>query len=289
VTYQPHAEQPYPPDNSPQPGVYGRPAQAGQPGAYPGGAHQPNSGNQAPHPPGYGNQAPQAPSYGNQAPQASSYGNPPPPPAYGSSPTQQPSFGGPASPPPGFGAPSPTKKRKKWPWILLAVAVVMILGCVGIITLVVGGAKNAVETLDDNAAGKNAVAGAMGKPARDGKFEFTVKSMDCSKTSVGQSVLAVKAQGTFCIVTMTIKNIGDEAQTFDGTSQKAYDAKGTQYSDDIEAELAVNGDASTFLQQINPGNQVTGKLVYDVPKGTKLTSIELHDSMFSGGVKIPLK
>ncbi|MCM4077429.1 DUF4352 domain-containing protein [Paractinoplanes hotanensis] len=276
MTYQPHAEQPYPPDNSPQPGVYGRPAQAGQPG----GAHQP----------GYGNQAPHASTYGNQSPQQSGFGNPPPQQSgFGSSPAQQPNFGGPASPPPGFGAPAPTKKRKKWPWIVLAVVVVMILGCVGIVTLVVGGAKEAVDTLDDNAAGKNAVAGAMGKPARDGKFEFTVKSMDCGKTSVGQSVLAVKAQGTFCIVTMTIKNIGDEAQTFDGASQKAYDAKGTQYSDDIEAELAVNGDASTFLQQINPGNQVTGKLVYDVPKGTKLTSIELHDSMFSGGVKIPLK
>ncbi|MCO8274541.1 DUF4352 domain-containing protein [Actinoplanes sp. TRM 88003] len=183
----------------------------------------------------------------------------------------------------------PPKKRKKWPWILLAVVVVMILGCVGIFTMVIGGTKEALDTAGDTAAGKNAVAGAMGQPARDGKFEFTVKSMDYTKTSVGQSVLAVKAQGTFCIVTMTIKNIGDEAQTFDGTSQKAYDAKGTQYSDDLEAELAVNGDASTFLQQINPGNQVTGKLVYDVPKGTKLTSIELHDSMFSSGVKIPLK
>ncbi|MCY1142525.1 DUF4352 domain-containing protein [Actinoplanes sp. Pm04-4] len=251
MTYQPHAEQPYPPNNAPQPGVYGQPAQ-----------------------PGYANQ----PGFGG------------PPPAYGA-PTPQPAYGAPTQPPPAYGAlaPQAPKKRKKWPWILLAVVVVLILGCVGLFTLVIGGTKNAVETLDDNVSGKNAVAGAMNKPARDGKFEFTVKSMDCTKTSVGKSPLAVKAQGTYCIVSMTIKNIGDEAQTFDGTSQKAYDAKGTQYSDDLEAELAVNGDSSTFLQQINPGNQVTGKLVYDVPKGTKLTTIELHDSLFSGGVKIPLK
>ncbi|WP_344936039.1 hypothetical protein [Actinoplanes nipponensis] len=31
-----------------------------------------------------------------------------------------------------------------------------------------------------------------------------------------------------------------------------------------------------------------GKLIFDVPKSTQLTAMELHDSMFSGGVKISL-
>ncbi len=165
----------------------------------------------------------------------------------------------------------------------------MILGCVGLFTVVAKGAKDAVDTLDDNASGKNAVAGTMNTAARDGKFEFTVTKLECGKTSVGDPILAVKAQGQFCIVSVTVKNIGKEAQTFDGTSQKAYDAKNTQYSDDSEAEVAINKDARTFLEQINPGNSVKGQLVFDVPKGTKLTSIELHDSFLSGGVKIPLK
>ena len=33
---------------------------------------------------------------------------------------------------------------------------------------------------------------------------------------------------------------------------------------------------------------VKGKVYFDVPKGAKLTSLELHDSMFSGGVKVRL-
>ena len=166
---------------------------------------------------------------------------------------------------------------------------VMILGCVGLFTLVLGGAKKAVDTLDDNASGKNAAAGQMNKPARDGKFEFTVKSMDCSKARLGDAVLGETAQGTYCQVKVTVKNIGDEAQLFDGSSQKAYDAKGTQFSNDGAAEITANKGAATFLNEINPGNQVTGTLVFDVPKGTKLTAIELHDSMFSAGVKVPLK
>ncbi|MBL7255498.1 DUF4352 domain-containing protein [Actinoplanes sp. LDG1-01] len=167
----------------------------------------------------------------------------------------------------------------------------MILGCVGVFAFVLNGAKEAVETLDDNASGKNAVAGEMNKAARDGSFEFTVKSMDCTKSSLGPAAYPTKAQGTFCVVTLTVKNVGDKAQFFDGSSQKAFDAKGTQFSDHLEGGVAANSGSSAMIQEINPGNQVTGKLVYDVPKGTKLTSIELHDSfsLLTGGVKIPLK
>ena len=35
-----------------------------------------------------------------------------------------------------------------------------------------------------------------------------------------------------------------------------------------------------------PRQQVKGKVYFDIPKGAKLTKLELHDSMFSGGVKV---
>jgi hypothetical protein len=128
----------------------------------------------------------------------------------------------------------------------------------------------------------------MGDPVRDGKFEFTVTKLDCSKSKVGSEFLNETAQGKFCIISVTVKNIGKEAQTFDGSSQKAYDADGTEFSNDTGAEIYANEGSPTFLQEINPGNQVKGKLIFDVPKSTKLTAIELHDSMFSGGVKVSL-
>jgi hypothetical protein len=128
----------------------------------------------------------------------------------------------------------------------------------------------------------------MGDPVRDGKFEFTVTKLDCSKSKVGSEFLNETAQGKFCIISVTVKNIGKKAQTFDGSSQKAYDADGTEFSNDTGAEIYANEGSPTFLQEINPGNQVKGKLIFDVPKSTKLTAIELHDSMFSGGVKVSL-
>jgi hypothetical protein len=33
---------------------------------------------------------------------------------------------------------------------------------------------------------------------------------------------------------------------------------------------------------------VVGKIVFDVPKATALTTVELHDSFFSGGAKVTL-
>jgi hypothetical protein len=142
-----------------------------------------------------------------------------------------------------------------------------------------GGAKG-----DD----KPAKTAKIGQPARDGKFEFTVKSSKCGVAKVGSSMLGDKAQGQFCLITINVKNIGKESQMFDGSSQKAYAANGTEYSSDSGAAIYANENAETFLNDINPGNQVTGVVVFDIPKNVKLTKLELHDSAFSGGVTVAL-
>ncbi|MET8267172.1 DUF4352 domain-containing protein [Micromonospora arida] len=135
---------------------------------------------------------------------------------------------------------------------------------------------------------KPAKTAKIGQPARDGKFEFTVKSSKCGVAKIGSDMLGQKAQGQFCLVTLNVKNIGKEAQMFDGSSQKAYAADGTEYSADTGAAIYANKNAETFLNDINPGNQVNGVVVFDIPKNVKITKLELHDSMFSGGVDVAL-
>jgi hypothetical protein len=44
-----------------------------------------------------------------------------------------------------------------------------------------------------------------------------------------------------------------------------------------------------FLNQINPGDSVHGKLYFDLPKGDTAVTAQLHDSTFSGGVTISLR
>lgn len=135
---------------------------------------------------------------------------------------------------------------------------------------------------------KPAKTAKIGQPARDGKFEFTVKSAKCGVAKIGTDMLGQKAQGQFCLITVNIKNIGKEAQMFSDSSQKAYSADGTEYSADTGAAIYANKNAETFLNEINPGNQVSGVLVFDIPAKVKLAKLELHDSPFSGGVTVAL-
>ncbi len=131
----------------------------------------------------------------------------------------------------------------------------------------------------------------VGQAARDGKFEFTVKGMKCGEKSVGNEFLKAKAQGQFCRVSLTIKNIGDEAQTLDSTSQYAFNAQGQKYSSDSEAAIYAQSDnnsSTAWFDEINPGNTVKGDIFFDVPAGVKPVKLELHDSAFSGGVTVNL-
>ena len=138
---------------------------------------------------------------------------------------------------------------------------------------------------DDKPAEK---AAKIGDPVRDGKFEFTVTKLKCGVAKVGGDFLEEKAQGQFCLVTVKVKNIAKEPQYFSDSDQKGYAPDGTEFSTDSEAGISANKDASTIFTEINPGNQVTGVLVFDIPKKAKLAKLELHDSAFSGGVEVAL-
>jgi len=127
----------------------------------------------------------------------------------------------------------------------------------------------------------------IGTAVRDGKFEFTVTKVQPGVAKVGDSFLEQKAQGQFVLVHVTVTNIGDEAQYFSDSEQKVKDVQGRQFSADTSAAIHIKGN-DVFLNEINPGNTVKGVLVYDMPKGAKPASIELHDSPFSGGVTVRL-
>jgi hypothetical protein len=43
-----------------------------------------------------------------------------------------------------------------------------------------------------------------------------------------------------------------------------------------------------WMEDMNPGFTVTAKMPFDVPPGTQVDRIELHDSAFSAGVGVKL-
>ncbi|WP_229403980.1 MULTISPECIES: DUF4352 domain-containing protein [Micromonospora] len=122
----------------------------------------------------------------------------------------------------------------------------------------------------------------IGDKVRGGDFEFTVKGVKCGISQVGSDFLNTKAQGAFCRVSVTVKNVTKRAHTFhaDG-SLTAKDASGREYEADGEAGIYGNSDGQGFLDEINPGNSVTANVYFDVPKGTKLKTITLDAGLFT--------
>lgn len=125
----------------------------------------------------------------------------------------------------------------------------------------------------------------IGDPARDGKFEFVVSGVECGVEEVGDEFLNETAQGQFCLVTMSVTNIGDESQFFDAGSQKGLTDTGATVDASGTASLYANEEGGSFLEDINPGNTISDVVVvYDIAPDQSLEAVELHDSMFSDGV-----
>ena len=116
-----------------------------------------------------------------------------------------------------------------------------------------------------------------------------MKGVECGVKKVGPELLEEKAQGQFCLVDMSVKNIGDEAQLFDAGTQKGVTDAGATVDADGTASLVLPENENSFLEEINPGNSIEVVVVYDIAKDQKLESLELYDSMFSGGVAVSLK
>lgn len=138
------------------------------------------------------------------------------------------------------------------------------------------------------AAPAKAHAAKVGDPVRDGNFEFVVQKMQCGVSRIGSADFGADAQGQYCLVTMSVKNVKSDSQTFDSSNQLAFDTNGRKFDSDPDGDLYTDGGESAFLNDINPGNRVTGTVVFDVPRTAKITKLELHDSMFSGGVTVDM-
>lgn len=193
------------------------------------------------------------------------------------------------------------KWRKYMGWFKkhkIITAILVIVG-LGIVVSAAGGGSD-TNTSQNSGNGNTpqsakedtAATAKLNEAARDGKFEFVVKSVECGKSEVvspESDALRQKAQGQYCLMTVTVKNIGNEQQFFSASDQKLLNASNQQYTADSTATLYNGGSNQQLLAQINPGNSVEGVLVFDIPADQTAVTAELHDSAFSDGVKVSLQ
>jgi Domain of unknown function (DUF4352)/Protein of unknown function (DUF2510) len=117
----------------------------------------------------------------------------------------------------------------------------------------------------------------------DGKMTFVVSDVSPATHWVGNP----QPRGQWVIATMTVTNTGNEPQSFFAQNQKLTDTNGREYAADTMAAYAMNQDDAMTID-VNPGFCINVKVPFDVPPGTQLDKIELHDSAFSGGATVKL-
>lgn len=156
----------------------------------------------------------------------------------------------------------------------------------GSVVLVLAGLPGCAATTTSSASksASQAAAANIGTPVRDGKLEFVVTGVARSKTAGDPTnqFMQETAKGEFVNVALSVKNTGAEAQNYFASNQKLI-VSGKKF--DAASILGVQGDGDN----INPGLGIDTVVSFDVPPGSVPEAIELHDSMFSGGVLVSLR
>ena len=128
----------------------------------------------------------------------------------------------------------------------------------------------------------------VGDPVWDEPFEFTVTKIECDVRQIGGNWLNAIPVGQFCVVRIRVENFSDRPQAFYGDHQVLVTTKGQRYSPSAEAASYL--DQSRSLRElIDPGDQLTSRVVYDIPKRRTPDRLDLHASLDSPGVAVVLR
>ncbi|MFI7598982.1 DUF4352 domain-containing protein [Actinoplanes sp. NPDC049681] len=131
---------------------------------------------------------------------------------------------------------------------------------------------------------------AVGATARVKSFEATVRGVDCSKKAITKpddpatsydDSATEKAKGKFCVVSFSVKNVGDKTDSYPTTSLEATSPTERVLERSTIAEMYANTKGTDLDEPIDPGKTVDQLLVYDVPADTTLAYLRISDDLFA--------
>lgn len=163
------------------------------------------------------------------------------------------------------------KKLKKWQIVLI---VILALGVIG--ALAGGGddekksSESAAQKTDkedkkeEKKEPKEKTYG-INDTLKVGDVEYTVNKIETTDT-IGNEYLNQTAQETYLIVSITVKNNGDDALSVLDSFFKL--KKGDKIYNTDSSAIMYLGDDSIFAKEINPDASLKGKIAFDVTKET---------------------
>ncbi|WP_063035778.1 serine/threonine-protein kinase [Nocardia grenadensis] len=180
----------------------------------------------------------------------------------------------------------PPRRRKSlmrrlllWPIVLVVVPLLLIGGCVAALA---GGAGSIRFFGGDGTPAAGSVAD-PGVPVRDGNFEFAVRDVVSGVSAVGIE----RAEGTFVVVSFTVRNIAAQPKTYLPLGQELHDTAGAKYAPDVTA-TAQRAAAAAAPRTLQPDESLGTHLVYEIPIGSVPARMTFRDFPLSFGTTVAL-
>lgn len=121
----------------------------------------------------------------------------------------------------------------------------------------------------------------IGDTVEVGDVTYTINDVSTA-SEVGPSALPTTTSEQFIVVDLTVVNNGNEAMTFDSSYIKLQDGD-TTFEPSPDASMSANQsedgniENSFFYEDINPGSEVTGNVVFDVnPSVSESDSLQVQ-------------
>ena len=166
--------------------------------------------------------------------------------------------------------------------IIASVVVVAASGCGAASTVIAGTA-----TVDRQSA-ESPAARPTGGAVRDGSLQFEVVDVSRVKQvgDLQEPGLSVTARGAFVVVTLSIRNLGDEPLTFFDSYQTLVDSTGKAFAADMAADIYGNRDIRST--RMEPGGGLVVDIAFDVPTDAVPRNLILRQSDSSAGVTVDI-
>ena len=130
----------------------------------------------------------------------------------------------------------------------------------------------------------------VGETVQDGDIAFTVTD-GTTATSLGNQYTKKDAQGLFYVISLKIENKAKETKTIDSSMITLTDSQGRTFDRSIDGQTAkgmAQGKVDLFLQQVQPGLNVNGDIVFDIPKDATGLKLLVKGGYFGKGQQIDL-
>jgi hypothetical protein len=167
------------------------------------------------------------------------------------------------------------------------ITVILALFALGIIGSAIngGGSNTANKTVGDNSikAESEQQVYKIGDSVMIGKFTYKAGKSE-EAASVGQSYASRQADGIYKIIPIILRNDDTQPRIADSNMFHLIDNQGRTFNHSVEASTAfsiAHGTEDFFLKTANPGIEITGVLIFDIPKDAKGLKLEVSGSFGS--------